>query len=216
MSTSEQLLSDEILQDAQKKAERALKKADRRAKQVVADAEKDAEAALDRAREAAHRRAQRTANSIMATLEQEMRRNLLDVREAELSALFDAALDRLSDRSGYDVADVLATLAAEAVAAIDSDTIILALNAGDRAIATDAWLATVRDRAGYGGALIVEGVPAPIDGGVVARSGDRKKLYDNSYAARLRRLRPTLRQDIATQAYAAELSSDDGTTDEHR
>jgi vacuolar-type H+-ATPase subunit E/Vma4 len=216
MSSSEKLLSEEILQDAHKKAERALKKADRRAQQVIADAEKDAEHALEQAREAAHRRAERIAHSIMATLEQEVRRNLLDEQEAELSRLFDTALEQLTDRSGYDLADVLATLAAEAVAAMDADAVVLSLAAEDRPVATDDWLAGVRQRAGRDVALSVDEAPANIGGGVVARSADGKQLYDNSFAARLRRLRPTLRQQIAAEAYPAEPSRNDGTTDGHR
>jgi len=204
VSANEKLLSDEILQDARTKAERALKKADRQAKKIIADAERDAEASLDKAREAARQRAQRIANSIIASLEQEVRRDRLDAQETELSKLFDSALDRLHGRSGYDAAGVLAGLAAETVKALGGDSVILGLAEQDRSIADEAWLNSVRQRAGYQGALTVDDTPADIAGGVVARSGDGRRYYDNSYAARLRRQRTALRQDIATQAYAAE------------
>ena len=70
------------------------------------------------------------------------------------------------------------------------------------ALATDDWLAEVRRRAGRDDvALRVAPAPEPIRGGVVVRSSDGRQVYDNSFAARLARLRPLLRRRLAATLY---------------
>jgi V/A-type H+/Na+-transporting ATPase subunit E len=197
-------LSDEILSDARKKAERAAKRAERDAAGILAAAGKEAEAAAERVVATARRRAERQARSLLATVEQEVRRDLLESQEAELDRLFRAALDRAGQPQGADAAAMLAALAAEGVAALRSREIVLGFAPGGAGVATEAWLAEVRRRAGRDDATIrVSPTPEPIQGGVVGRSADGRQVYDNSFAARLERLRPALRRQLAARLYPA-------------
>jgi len=198
---NEKALSDEILKDAERRAKRIRSRADREAKKIRDQAVEAAEAAAQKVRDAAQRRAERTAQSVLATLEQEARRDLLEAQETELNRLFETARQRLADRSSYDYPAVLAALAVEAIAAIGSESVVIEFNDADRAIASDAWLGDVRRRIGHDVSITVPAEAPPIDGGLVVRSADGRLLYDNSFAARLERLRPALRQQIARRVY---------------
>ncbi len=198
---SEKVLSDEILKDAQTKAGRIRKRAEREAKKVLDEAATEAAAAAEKLLDVARRKADRAAQSVLATVDQEVRRLLLAAQEAGLDGLFEAAHKRLADRHAYDYASAVAGLAAEAIRAMPAASVTLELAEADRAMATDAWLAEVRRRVGRDVAIAVSPNPAPIDGGVVVRSADGRLLYDNSFAGRLRRLRPELRRELAAKVF---------------
>jgi V/A-type H+-transporting ATPase subunit E len=199
---SDKVLSEEILKDAATKAERVLKRAERDARKLLDQAAKEAEAAKERVLDAARQRAERAAQSLLATVEQEARRDLLAAQEAELDRLFEAARQRLADRAAYDYPAVLAALAAQAIQAMGADGVTLELSERDLGLATDGWLAEVRRRVGRDVAIRVSENHAPIDGGVIVRSADGRLVYDNSFSARLRRLRPGLRRELAGKIYA--------------
>ena len=199
---TEKVLSDEILRDARKKAEQTLAQAEREAEAILGAAAKDAEATVQKALEAARRRADAAAQATLATVVQETHRNLLEAQEGELAKLFDAARARLADRTAYDYPAILAGLAANAMASICADQVVIELAEADRAIAADSWLGEVRRRVGRDVSISVSPQAAPIDGGVIVRSADGRLLYDNSFAARLRRLAPVLRRELAAKVFA--------------
>ena len=212
---SERVLSDEILKDAATKADRIRKRGQRDARKLLDDAAREAAAAAESVLEVARRRAARAAQSILATVDQEVRREQLAAQEAELDRLFESARRRLgalrqaqggmslpnADRKSYDYPAVVAALATQAIVAMGADRVTLGLAEADRAMATDAWLADVCRRVGRDVAITVSQEPAAIDGGVVVRSADGRLLYDNSFAARLRRLRPGLRRELAAKVF---------------
>jgi V/A-type H+-transporting ATPase subunit E len=198
---SERVLSDEILADAERKAGRARKRGEREAKQILGRARQRAAEAAARTLEAAEERAQRLEAAAMATFETEVQRDLLAVRERQLDALFDAARARLADKDGYDYPAVLADLAAQAIEAMPADRMVLELNEGDRGIASSGWLDDVRRRIGRPVEIAVADAPAPIDGGLTVRSADGRLLYDNSFDARIERLKPELRRQLAAKVF---------------
>ncbi len=201
---SEKVLSDEILRDAATKADRIRKHAQEEAKKVLDEAAREAQAAVGKVLAVARRKADRAAGAILATVDQEARRDLLAAQAAEMERLFEAACARLADRSRYDYPDAVAGLAAQAIAAMGAESVVVELAEADRAMATGAWLAEVRRRVGRDVAITVSQEPAPIDGGVIVRSADGRLFYDNSFPARLRRFRPELRLDLAARVYSKE------------
>jgi len=206
--TSEKALADEILRDAQRKADRARTRAERETAKIQKKTERDAQTATARTLELAQERGERLAQAVLATLEAEAQRELLAAREGELDKLFEQARQRLADKGGYDYPAVLAVLAAQAIEAMAAPEVVLELNDGDRAIATEAWLADLRGRVGREVAIAVADGAAPIDGGLIARSADGRLLYDNSFAARLERLRPDLRRQLATRLFGEGVTRD--------
>jgi len=203
---SEKVLSDEILKDAATKADRIRKRAEREAKKTLAAAATEAEGAREKVLDVARGRADRAAQSILATVEQEAARDLSAAREAELDKMFEAARQRLTAlrQAQGDYPAVVAALAIQAIQAMAADGVTLELAEADRAMATDAWLADVRRRVGRDVAITVSEQPAAIGGGIVVRSADGHLLYDNSFAARLRRLWPDLRRELAAKVFEEE------------
>jgi len=199
---NEKVLTDEILSDAKRKADRARKRAEREAKKILAEAGKKADEAAERTLDVARERADRQAQATLATVAIEVQRDLLETREREFDKLFDAARQRLADKASYDYPTTLATLAAEAIVAMRSDDVVVALSGDDKPIATDAWLADARRRVGRDVTITIAEEPAAIDGGLIVRSADGRLLYDNSFAARLTRLRPDLRRELAATLFA--------------
>lgn len=194
-------LSDEILNDARKKAARAAKRAERDAKQVLGRAKKQADADAEKVLDAARQRAERQARSILATVEQEARRDRLEAQEAVLDGIFRQALGRAVGRKGYNYPRAMAALAAEGIRAMHADEVVLGFADGCAGIATDEWLADVKRRAGRNVTIRVADQPEPIKGGLVVRSADGRLVYDNSFAVRLARRRPSLRREVAAMIY---------------
>ena len=194
-------LADEILEDARRKAERNHERAGREARKILDAALADADRLTAGVLDAARRRAERLTKAAGATVGQEVRRDLLAAQENELAKLFDQALERLERRKGYDYPATLAALAAEAIRAMDTGHVVLGFAEGVHPLATGEWLAEVRRRAGRDVAIDVSEEPEPIRGGVVVRSADGRLLVDNSFAARLARLRPDLRRQVAALVY---------------
>ncbi len=213
-SASEKVLADEILAEADGKAERARQRGEREARQIVARARQQALEAADQVLATARERGERIAASILASVEAEAQRDLLAAREAELDRLFDAARQRLADKGSYNYPAVLATLAAQAIEAMAADEVIIELCEQDRALATDAWLDEVRRRVGRPVTIDVSASHAPIDGGLIVRSADGRLLYDNSFRARLERLKPELRRQLAARLFTAD--AERGTSDAKR
>ena len=204
VAANEKVLSDEILADAHGKAERARQRGEREAKGIAGKATKEAAEAAAKTIEVAQERADRMTTAILATVEAEAKRDLLAAREAELDKLFDAARQRLADKGSYGYPAVLATLAAQAIEAMAADEVIIELCEQDRALATAAWLDEVRRRVGRPVTIDVSANHAPIAGGLIVRSADGRLLYDNSFAARLERLKPELRRELAGRLFASE------------
>lgn len=201
---NENVLTDEILRDAQTKSERIRKRAERDAKKALEGAATEARAAGAKILDAARRKADRAVASILATVDQEVRRDLLAAQEAEMAKVFEAARARLADHTAHDYPAVAAGLAAEAIRAIGADRVVLELSEADRALATEAWLADVRRRAERDVAIEVAPKSVAIGSGVRVRSADGRLFYDNSFEARLRRLRPELRRELAAKAFREE------------
>ena len=197
-------LADEILADANRKAERARQRGEREAKKILGKARTQAAEAAAKILVTAQGRADRMSLALMATFETEAQRDLLDAREAELDKLFDAARARLADKAAYGYPGVLAALAAQAIEAMGVDRVVVELAEADRHIADVAWLGQVRSRVGRDVTIDVSDAAAPIAGGLIVRSADGRLLYDNSFAARIERLRPELRRELATKLFAEE------------
>ena len=196
----QQVLTDEILADARRQADRLRRRAERDAKQTVEDAEREAEAhrneRLEKARAEADRRRRLTLASVPV---EEGRRRAARIEE-ELQGIREAARERLLAHEGYDYRAALVRLAAEALAAMDGKTFVLQLAEADRDALGPGVAAAAGDRDGREGLQVtLADEPAPIAGGVIVRDGEGRREWDNSLQARLARLWPALRRRIAAE-----------------
>lgn len=196
----QQVLTDEILADARRQADRLRKRAERDARKTVEEAEGEAEAHRSERLEQAKAEADRRARLTLASVPVEEGRLRAARIEEELDGIRTAARQRLLAREGYDYRDMLVRLAAEAVAAMEGRTFVLELAETDRDALGPDVAAAVRDRDGREGLQVtLADEAAPIEGGVIVRDGEGRRLWDNSLGARLERLWPALRRQVAAE-----------------
>jgi len=195
---SQKALTDDILADARRQADRARRKAQREAKGIVRDGKQQAEAErrqrLDEARAEADRRRRLTLAAVPV---EQQRLRARHVEEA-LEAIRDEARSRLVSRDGLDYRDLLVRLAAEAVQGMAGTMFVLELSAEDREAFGSDLAQAVADRAGQQGLEIsLSPEPAAIEWGVVVRDAEGRQSWDDGLAARLQRFWPEARRAVA-------------------
>jgi vacuolar-type H+-ATPase subunit E/Vma4 len=200
---SHDVLRDEILADAQRQAERMIRKAERDAQAIVdkaaAESRQERETKLAAARAAAEHQHVLT----LATVPVEIGRLRAIRVERELSALRDQVRTTLLARQGYPYGESLTVLAAEAIACMEGNEFILELSQDDLREFGATLVEAVRKRIGRADvAVSVRAAPediTDITAGVLIRDGQGRQIWDNSLDARLRRMWPLLRSKVAQQ-----------------
>jgi len=197
-TTSHEVLRDEILADAQRQATRLIRKAEREAKAIVDKAISESQQERDGKLAAARAEADRKRMLALATVPVEIGRMRAARIEKELGAIRDQARARLRAREGFDYRKTLEVLAAEALARMEGDTFILALSEQDCRQFAARLPEPVQKRARRPHLTVtIDDQPAPISAGVVVRDPPGRQVWDNSLEARLDRLWPLLRSQIA-------------------
>lgn len=185
-------LEQEILADAQAKAERA----EARARQEVhkqAEAQKARHAAERAARiQEAQRQAAEKVRAQDAATAGRIRRAWLTRREAAIQSALRQGLEAACAAPEADRRRALCELAEDALRTLGSGEAVLCVSTRDAALLAPAALDTLAAEAGAGRPR-VEPDPA-IRGGVLAVAADGRQQVDNTYAGRLRRLEPALRR----------------------
>jgi V/A-type H+-transporting ATPase subunit E len=197
-SDAQKVLTDEILADAGRQADRIRRRAERDARDIAGQAVRQAEDERDRRLAEARAEADRRRRLTLATVPVEEGRLRLRRIEDVLEAIRDEAARRLRARDGFDYREAVRRLAAEAVRGMQGTMFVLALAEADRQALGHDLAEAVRRRAGRDG-LQVTLAPqaAAIGGGVIVRDAEGRRQWDNSLAARLARLWPALRRRIA-------------------
>jgi len=194
------VLREEILADARRQAERAVRRAEREAEDALQKARKEAEADRASRLDAARREAERRRNLILAAVPVEEARMRARRTEEVLDAIRDEARRRLAERGGEEYRRTLVRLAAEAVSNMAGERFVLELGAADLKAVGNGLADDVRKAVGREGLQIaVAPQPADIEAGIIVRDDDGRQVVDNSLAARLERLWPALRLAIGAR-----------------
>jgi len=197
------VLRDEILSDARRQAERALRRAERDAQEALEQARKEADADRAGRLDVARREAERRRNLLLASVPVEEARMRADRLEETLRSVHDEARRRLADRGGEEYHRTLVRLAAEAVAQMagpGAPGFVLALGAEDLKASADRLADEVRRAVGRKGLEVtVAPEPAPIEAGVLVRDAEGRQVWNNGLAARLERLWPALRLAVGAR-----------------
>jgi len=209
---SEKVLSDEILADARRRGERAVKRAEADAKKLIEQALAEAKAVGDAALADVERRLARERQVFDASLLHDERMRRLAVQGRLLDETFDRALERLRSREGCDYRAVVVNLAVEAIGEIGGDAFVLRPDAADLESmgATLPADAAASARRKIGRDVTVTAGPAAGRGiaGIIVESADGRRRVDNSFAERLRRMRDDLRFDVADVLFGSESPAD--------
>lgn len=192
------VLSDEILADARRQADRIIRRAEREAKAIIDRAAAQAEEERNAKLAAARADAERKQTLIFATLPVEIGRMRAVRVEQELTALCDCVRARLQARKGFAYRETLVTLAAQAVAGMEGDAFVLELSADDQKTFQNGLVTSVLEHTSRAHVtLTMSAKPAKIKSGVLVHDPQSRQVWDNSLEARLDRMWPLLRNKIA-------------------
>ena len=193
------LLRNEILDDAGKRASTTCKRAERDAKKIAQEANKKADALIEEALDRASVEAEREAKRVSASVPLEQTRRLLSAQDRAIGDIVSAAERDLVELDGPARVELIARLLAQSAAAMAEENIVVQVAERDRGLADEAFAAAqslLADR-GRSARFELHPDPAAVTGGVIARTPDGRKLVDNSVEARRERLGPELRVRLA-------------------
>jgi vacuolar-type H+-ATPase subunit E/Vma4 len=196
----QEALREEILSDARHQAERLLRRARQEAQSFSEKAAKEFEAWRNEQMEKARAEAARRTGLVVAGIALERGRMRARRIETLLQELYVDLRKRCADRAAVDVKKTVVALAAEALRGMEGTRFTVEVAACDRAALGAKWLDEVRRATGRAD-LELEARHAEDrrDVGPVVRDADERQAWDNRLAARLERLWPALRRELAKE-----------------
>lgn len=195
---AQKLLSEAILSEAQKQADAELTKARQEAERIVSGARTAAAAETEQILRDGVERTRKSTQMILKAVEQDVSRRRLRAREDVLQEAFVRAAGELDRVDGATCRESAARLAAEGLRAMPGDSFVLKASGLSE---TDGAAVAARAAA----ALAAEGrtvrvrfrIDASLPRGVVIEAEDARLRWDNTYAARLERMKEDLRRKAA-------------------
>ena len=197
---AQKVLADEILNDARKHAKHVLAQAEAETEKVMADAQANSQAEAAKIIGDARSRAERRGGMILRSAEQEIARRKLHAREEVVRQVMTDAAVRVQALPGDLYRRSVVRLSVDAVRQMPSESVVLKVSTSAGDGMDPAALASEIQRmlAVEGGIVLLRVEPAPdLPRGVLAESADGKLRWDNTFEARLKRLKAGLRRTIA-------------------
>lgn len=199
------VLREEILADAQRQAERALQRARKEAGGIAEAAAAELEAWRTTQLDLAQTEAQRRTDRVLAGLPVETGRMRANRIESLLQSIHDEARQRLDSRDGLDYRQALVNLAAEAIRGMAGTRFVITVPSADLPLLGDGEIEAIRKWTGRPD-LELEwvGDPESRDAGLLVRGSGGEEVWDNRFFQRLERLWPALRREIALRTALVE------------
>lgn len=190
----EEKLIQEILADAQAKAEKIIARARNEADAMMEQSRKDAVRKREARLADANARADKACKTIQLDIDIEINRRWLKRQEQCINDLLDEALSELKGLAGDARHNSLRALADEALRAIGNVDCLVSIHPDDAGFVTESWLQSLATSIYPGSALRYEiKVDEGISGGLVFETTDGRCEFDNTYSMRLERMREDLR-----------------------
>ena len=202
MDTTEQIdaLRRAILEDATSSARAEIEQARQWVAQLRAKAEQEARIESEKAIHDAEREAELIYRRILSMAEVESKRRRFEVRERLLDEVLDRASRALqSGERPHARRESLMALVTEAARELGGGRLVVRAASIDIGLLTPSFLREAEMKlkeSGVSAELEVLDQPANIIGGAVLVKDGGRIVADNSYDARLRRLKPVLRNGI--------------------
>ncbi len=192
----EEKLRQEILSDAKLNAERIVARAKNEAQKTIDAAQAEVDKKREERLHEANEDTEAKCHSIMLDVQRESTRHWLLQREKCIDDMFQEAVRQAAETTGEAHEKSLRQLAEEALAAIGPAQMRVVFNSKDAAIITESWLCAIAESVFGQMATKVSFILAPADdapAGIAFATTDGARTFDNSYAARLRNMKDTLR-----------------------
>ena len=188
--------TNEIISQARKEAESIIDRAKRAAEHDIRFAREDAEAIREEYKAQTKKLALQEERKVFTEARQEARQKLWQKKQELVSKAFDTAekkIRKFRNSSGY--RDSLIALAREGVEGIGEGKMTVLVNPEDVEFFTNELLSEMESNLSD---VELEVCPEPnISAGVIIMSNDGRVIVENSYTARLERLREDLRGKVA-------------------
>ena len=209
--TSQEALCAEILADSRHQSEELVRGARRDANALLAKAAAAAEKARQQRLELARAEAARRKKLILATVPVETGRLRAARIEALLQSIYAEARRRLTTRHGFDYRKTLVALAAEAIGQMAGAEFVVKLSVADRAALGDGLAEEIARRSSRLSLTItLSDDPTITEPGLIVQDVESRQVWDNRLLARLERLWPELRRQLAVQCSFVEQHVDGG------
>jgi V/A-type H+-transporting ATPase subunit E len=153
---------------------------------------KDTKEAVSKILETSVKQAESTRRQIIGAAELAARNAQLKSLEKAVNEVFDLATKEISDSSGPSYEKSIAGLIKEGVGVIGQRARVECSSKDKKVVAS-----AIRKLEGGQTKLTLEETPIETIGGVVLSTPDASIRFDNTFEARLERMRPTLRKDVA-------------------
>jgi vacuolar-type H+-ATPase subunit E/Vma4 len=194
---AQKILADGIMQDAKRKAEEILSAARAEAEKIVSQARTTAQSEAERILSEHRARAGKRAEMTLRMVEQQVARGKLHARDTVIQAALDQAAAQLAQISGGAYKEAAVRLAVAAARHMPAGDLIAKVTAVDGTNLDEnslaSQIAAALQKEGKSVGVRVEVRPGS-SRGVVVESADGKLHWDNTFGARLHRLRPSLRR----------------------
>ncbi|MFA6568155.1 MAG: V-type ATP synthase subunit E family protein [Victivallales bacterium] len=207
----QELLCQEILADARRECDKILQDASREAGALLARTGAVDESYRKTKLEAAVNEADGRRESVFATADVEARRMESEQMENLLQSIYGRIRQRLQAREGFDYREMMFNLAAEAICNMTAGKYTMRMSAADHEILGDGWQDEIRRRAGRNTfEIVIKDDSGITGGGLIVEDYEGGEVWDNRLPARLQRMWPELRIQIAGQTGLLDLDIETG------
>lgn len=206
------VLGDQILEDARRQAAPLKRRAEQEAERIIEGAKEDAQKSKKKLIQDAEREADSVVKRIQARTELDIENIKRRGRENILDEVMGMARSRLAEfASSDDYPRSLKELAKAAISSMNGRYFEIVLREVDRhhgAEITDGIESELKAESDKDVELAIADGSVDSMGGLAVRRGDGKQMCDETYEARLERLWPDLRQEVAEDLDVVELARD--------
>lgn len=158
----------------------------------IESARKEAIDAISKSLETSVKQAESTRRQIIGAAELAARNAQLKSLEKAVIEVFDLATKEISSASGSSYEASIANLIKEGIEVIGQKAKVQCAPKDKKAVAS-----AIKKLEGGQTKLILDEAPVETMGGVVLTTHDGSVRFDNTFEARLERMKPTLRKDVA-------------------
>jgi vacuolar-type H+-ATPase subunit E/Vma4 len=204
-----------IRDDGEKEIESILEKARQTGDDIVAKVNRAGEEAAGKILKEAREKGEIARKRLLSSVNLEVKRAKLKAREEIVSAVHERVGKALAAyRKSGDYASVMTGLVLEAVSALEGDSFIVWANAEDidlvEGTVFPAVLEAVQGKGRRVSKLEAKPFERPTSGGVQVGVPDGNVIYDNTFEARLYRLREEIRNIIFEEVFSSGESEEPG------
>lgn len=207
---SPEVLREEILTEARRECDEIIRRAQSESESLLAAATAEVEKTRREKLGSARAEAARRSELMLATIPVETGR----LRSARIEAILETIREEASHRllaRDFDCHETIVALAAEAIRRMPGAEFVLKISTDAHAAFGDKLADEIAQRAGRSPLnLTISADPTITDGGVLVQDAGGKRIWDNRLLARLERLWPELRRQIAVRTSLVEKNEPTG------